>query len=239
MGHLLRHIITCVLVLFAGTYACDRMTGPSFQSGVYGVDVSHYQSHIDWKRLNNQGIDFTFIKATEGITMVDTMFNANWTTSRDAGLFRGAYHFFRPTYSAHTQADHFIEQVEMRPGDLPPVLDVEVLDGASRIELLKGMYVWLFRIEIAYGVKPIIYTNQKFYNRYLTGHFEEYPLWIARYNVFPPRLANKQEWSFWQYGDRARLDGITGLVDVNVFRGNLTDLQDLSLQPKRILSYSD
>jgi len=239
MNPSLKHIITIALVLFAGTYACERMGVPLPAYGVHGIDVSHYQSHIDWEDVAGEGVDFAFVKATEGITLFDTLFCNNWTESRAAGVKRGAYHFFRPTYSAHQQADHFIERVEMEEGDLPPVLDVEVLDGASRVELLKGMYIWLFRVEIAYGIKPIIYTNQKFYNRHLAGHFEDYPLWIARYNIFPPNLANQSEWDFWQYGDRARLNGIHGYVDVNVFHGDTAELEALTLQPKRILSLMD
>lgn len=239
MSDSMKHIISFLFVVFFCAYACNRINGPLPVYSVHGIDVSHYQQHIDWERVADHGLDFAFVKATEGVSLRDSLFCTNWSEMKTAGIRRGAYHFFRPSYSAHEQADHFIHMVEMGTGDLAPVLDVEVLDGVSRIELLKGMYIWLFRIEIAYGIKPIIYTNQTFYNRHLAGHFEDYPIWIARYNVWPPRMRGEAQWHFWQYGDRGRVPGIKGNVDVNVFRGTEEELQQFTLRPESVLSYTD
>ena len=84
---------------------------------------------------------------------------------------------------------------------------------------------WVFQIEISTGMKPIIYTNQKFYNQNLVGHFEDYPLWIARYSTNTPYLVDGREWDFWQYGNRGRINGIKGDVDFNVFAGPKTQLE--------------
>lgn len=232
----LRHIITLALIVFFSAYACNRIWRPVAQYEVHGIDVSHHQQDIDWERVADQDIAFAFIKATEGATFRDSLFRNNWLQAKRAGIMRGGYHFFRPATDAHAQADQFIREVEMASGDLPPVLDVEVLDGVDRVALLKNMYIWLFRIEIAYGIKPIIYTNQKFYNRYLAGYFDDYPLWIARYNALPPRLLGESGWDFWQYGDRARIEGITGPVDVNVYQGSYEQLVQSCLQPRPVLS---
>ena len=129
-----------------------------------------------------------------------------------------------------------MDWVELSYGDLPPVLDVEVLDGVSKPTLIAGIKSWLFTVELHYGIKPILYTNLKFYNKYLAGHFEGYPLWIARYNTRQPILACGSEWQFWQYGNRGQLDGIEGDVDFNVFHASLDALDSLCLKPKPILS---
>lgn len=165
-------------------------------------------------------IDFAYIKATEGGDHLDTQFCNNWTESSKFGLTRGAYHFFRPNTDARAQFDFFASVVELQPGDLPPVIDVEVLDGTSPAVLIEGLRTWVYLAEIAYGVKPVIYTNLKFYYHHLAGHFDDYPLWIARYDDNVPSLSTAAELSFWQYGDRGRVAGIVGPVDLNIFVGD-------------------
>ena len=114
---------------------------------------------------------------------------------------------------------------------MPPVLDVEVLDGVSKTILINGIRTWLYQIEIRYNVKPIIYTNLKFYNKILAGHFNDYPVWIARYSFREPILASGRDWHFWQYGNRGRIKGVFGNVDFNVFNGTELDLERLCLAP--------
>ena len=216
--------------------ACEHRTVRLEQFEVHGIDVSHYQSLINWDSVRAGGIHFAFVKATEGIRMVDTLFCHNWGEMERVGLYRGAYHFFRPTLSAELQAENFLRAVDMENGDLPPVLDVEVLDGVSRVQLITGVRTWLYLLEIRYNTKPVLYTNLNFYNKYLAGHFNDYPIWIARYSPREPRLACGRDWQFWQYGNQGRLSGIEGDVDFNVFNGSLTELERLCLFPPIILS---
>ena len=92
-----------------------------------GIDVSHFQRAVDWTAVAASEIRFCFIKATEGAANVDPRFIQNWRGAGAAGLLRGAYHFFHPTVPAATQAESFIRTVvRLEPGDLPPVLDLEV-----------------------------------------------------------------------------------------------------------------
>lgn len=60
---------------------------------VRGVDLSYYQGNIDWDVLASQGVDFCFIKATEGIDHNDSQFAQNWETAQSAQIYVGAYHF--------------------------------------------------------------------------------------------------------------------------------------------------
>ena len=202
---------------------------------VHGIDVSRYQGVVDWKKVEQQDIDFVFIKATEGNTLRDSQFVTNWAALSENKMRRGAYHFFRPTVDAVQQAENFTKVVEIKNGDLPPALDIEVTDGVSKSELVTSAKSWLEVIESKYGFKPIIYTNMKFYNQYLAGQFEDYPLWIARYNSrLAPKIDGKQNWDFWQYGNRGKIDGIKGDVDFNVFRGDLLDLEMMTERKKDI-----
>ncbi len=233
-----RYLLT-ISALFAIAYGCEVNTSRLSGYEVHGIDVSHHQSHVVWDSVVQEGVHFAFLKATEGLTFQDSLYCRNWSDARRVGIKRGAYHFYRPTLPAREQAENFKSVVDIQEGDLPPVLDVEVLDGVSKVHLLTGILNWLYLIEIHYGVRPILYTNLKFYNKYLAGHFDEYPIWIARYNTREPILACGREWQFWQYGNRGRIEGIEGFVDFNVFHGTYEELESLCYSTPPILSRND
>ena len=222
-----------------GLYACQQETIRLDNYEIHGIDVSRYQGKVDWKKTIAQDIDFVFLKATEGNTLVDSQFQTNWHQLSELKTRKGAYHFFRPTVSSIAQAKHFIDIVKMDFGDLPPVLDVELMDGVSKSTLINALKSWISIVETHYKIKPIIYTNQKFYNQNLEGHFDEYPLWIARYNNYQePEINGSNEWSFWQYGNKGRIDGIDGDVDFNVFKGSALELDNFTAQPPTVLSFN-
>jgi len=92
---------------------------------VHGIDVSHYQAAINWDTIAVQEIDFVFMKATEGLELVDKRFAYNWHTTKKVRLKRGAYHFFHPTLSAIWQAKNFINTVDLEYGDLPSFIPIK------------------------------------------------------------------------------------------------------------------
>jgi lysozyme len=169
---------------------------------------------------------FTFIKATEGIENQDRFFKRNWKRAKDAGMARGAYHFFIATKNGKAQAEHFIKTVELQPGDLPPVLDVEATYGVPWKKVRERVKEWLTTVENYYGVKPIIYANVDFYQQVLKDEFDEYPLWVAHYlQKEKPRIY--REWHFWQYSEQGHVNGIFARVDFNAFSGDSTDFRKL------------
>lgn len=207
---------------------------PAFE--IHGIDVSHYQARINWDTIAAQAIDFAFVKATEGTDHTDSLFSTNWSNIKRVGMKRGAYHFFRPRSSVLQQAQNFMDHVQLEKGDLPPVLDVEVTDGASDELVIKRIRTWVEIIEHHYKIRPIIYTNLNFYRRYIKQNFDNYPIWIARYNTLEPKLGNDQDWCFWQYGNRGQLKGIKGFVDFNVFKGSFLELESLCLSNNAVYS---
>jgi len=198
---------------------------------IHGIDVSKYQSMIAWEEVKAMKVKeiqlgFSFIKATEGIANMDPNFKRNWKRSKDNGVIRGAYHFFIGSKDGRMQAENFIGRVELEPGDLPPVLDAEQLNGATPAQLRKEIKKWLEIAENHYQVKPIIYTNVDFYNKNLGSEFDEYPLWIAHYyQPGQPRI--KRGWIFWQHSQEGRVNGIVSKVDFNVFNGDSTGFKNL------------
>jgi lysozyme len=217
-----------ISLLAATFYSCNSDTKRLEGYAVQGIDLSHYQAKINWSSVANEGISFAFVKATEGRQHLDKKYCENWQEMKRVGIKRGAYHYFRPRIPAKEQARNFMNVVDMQYGDLPPVIDVEEDEGMSREEVIAGVKTWVEQIEIEYSIRPIIYTSYKFYNKFIAGEFDKYPIWIAMYGDTPPRLG-KVQWSFWQYGNRGTLNGIEGYVDLNVFKGTKEDLEKLCL----------
>lgn len=205
------------------------VSGPAAGYKLHGVDVSRHQRIVDWPSLKGAGISFAFIKATEGVTLRDSFFHKNWNGAQETKITRGAYHFFLAEKDAGVQAANFIVNVQLSPGDLPPVLDVEVTRGKTGEEIRAGMRTWLAIVEKAYGVRPIIYSSPVFYRRYLAGHFEDYPFWIASYGTKKKQAPPRINWHFWQHTDAGRLDGIAKEVDLNVFHGDSSEFFKLTL----------
>ncbi len=201
---------------------------------IHGIDVSKYQSAIAWEevkamRVKHIQIGFAFIKATEGIGNTDPRFGRNWRKAKEAGICRGAYHFFIASKDGRMQAENFIKRVDLEPGDLPPVLDIEQMNGATAAELRKEAKRWLETAEAYYNVRPIIYTNVDFYNRVLGSEFDSYPLWVAHYYE-PEQPRIKRGWVFWQHSDEGRVNGIVPKVDFNVFNGDSLAFRQLLLR---------
>ncbi len=226
-----KRLFAWITILLA--VSCTRETKRMDDYAVQGIDISHHQQIIDWNKVADQDIDFVFVKATEGSEHQDTLFPKFWNDIKKAGLVRGAYHYFSPYSSAEEQAKHFIQTVQLEKGDLPPVLDVEIMDKDQNASPRQSALRWLQLIEKHYNVKPIIYTYQKFYLAHFTGEeFKDYPIWIARYNSpnNPPFIPFGRHWSFWQYGNCGHLTGIKGCVDFDVFHSDRESFEKLLYQ---------
>ncbi len=202
---------------------------------IHGIDISHYQGDIDWSLLRTSTIAtcpvrFVMIKATEGSSTVDERFHDNFTNALEHGFLRGAYHFYTTKSSPTVQAQFFLETVPLERGDLAPVLDVEKkLSHQSTEDFQQDILTWLNIVEQHYHCKPIIYTNYKFKEQYLSADiFDDYPYWIAHYYV--DQVEYPGEWKFWQYTDVGHLTGIQGYVDLNVYNGSYYDLLQLTIK---------
>ena len=200
------------------------------QKNTFGIDVSHYQGKINWndvqKVQDSFPISFVFVRATAGSVKVDRRFAVNWLQSKEKGFIRGAYHYYRPNENSILQANNFINSVSLQKGDLPPVLDIEDVPRVQSIENLKiGLRKWLNKIEDHYGMKPIIYSGESFYNTHLYKDFSDYTFWIANYNFYVENI--DEDWSFWQFTDKGSVQGVKEFVDVNIYNGDKKKLLQL------------
>lgn len=193
---------------------------------VHGIDVSRWQTNMDWEKVRARGGNFAFIKATDGGDHIDPLFKTNWNRARAAGMPRGAYHFFYWCRSASSQADWFIRNVPREPGALPPVIDVEYNGQSSckmrltTAEVRDKMQVFMDRLERYYGQRPIIYTAPDFYKDHLQGAFLDYPFWLRAVAQHPSRVYPDRKWTFWQYSGSGLSQGVNGKIDLNVFNGS-------------------
>lgn len=195
---------------------------------VEGVDVSGYQPNTDWTKAKADGIDFAVVKATEGTGYVNPYFDQDWAGLKSNGMFRGPYHFFHPGGDPIAQADHFVSTFgALEPGDLPPVCDLEVTDGASKATIQANTAAFLERVEQKSGRVPMIYTSPYFWNTVVgaPAGFEKYHLWVAHWETDCPNTPEGwSDWPFWQYADNGSVNGIAGNVDLDRFNGSLAEL---------------
>ena len=206
---------------------------------VPGIDVSYWDSGIDWPKVRATGQRFVFAKATEGDSYADPTFDDNWRGAKTAGLLRGAYHFFRSNLDPKKQANKFIDYVKSMndDGEFPPVLDLETNDGQTKDKVISRAKTWLDQVEAAFGKKPIIYSGQYFLQDYFSEAgggppiwAKDYPLWIAQYpNQYVPGMQPTLprgwfKWTFWQYSEKGQVNGINATVDLDVFNGTLEEL---------------
>lgn len=238
-------IVACIIVAFYAFILLTYIVSPyttrwkalygdiPYPEGysIHGIDVSHHQGKINWEKvarakINDEPIAFAVIKATEGRHFLDDNFNENFYEARQNGLIRGAYHYFTPSVAGAEQARHYLHQVHLDEGDLPPILDVEEVGRLTPAELRKEVLTWLQAVEECYGAQPIIYTGLKFKEKYLLSkEFDRYPFWIAHYYV--QEVGYDGAWRFWQHTDLGKVNGIRGSVDLDVYNGSMYDLRHL------------
>ena len=195
---------------------------------VEGIDVSKWQGAIDWAKVKASGRVFAIARVSDGLAYKDSYFDANWKAMKEVGLVRGVYQFVRSDEDPVAQANYLISKIgTLEPGDLPPVADVESVDGQTPAQIAENLGQWMQTIQNALGVTPMIYTGGYFWNTNVkTDAFTLNPLWVANWTTACPSLPTAWTgWKFWQYSATGSVPGINGDVDLDRFNGSLEDLQ--------------
>ena len=201
------------------------------QYPIRGIDVSHHQGPIDWAAVKASGIQFAYIKATEGANFTDATFADHWKNSNATGIVRGAYHFFTLGTSGDLQAAHFIATVPADADALPPAIDLEFSGfnkdrRPSAEEFQREFAIFWDAVVAHYRKVPVVYTASDFQKQYLRFMPVE-RLWIREIVLRPD-----SGWTFWQFSARGRVRGIPGFVDLNVFQSSATEFAKLA-QPSQ------
>ncbi len=201
---------------------------------IQGIDVSHHQGDIDWPRLAAlPNVRFAIMKATEGGDFRDKKFAENWRRAGEAGIVRGAYHFFTFCRPGRDQAENVLATVPPDPAALPLAVDIEFHGNCGKVptvdELADELNGFMDTIRGAFPEKPIFYVTQEIYERYLRGNEKRFPshyLWL-RSIAREPKQQDCGRWSIWQFADNGTLDGIQGPVDLNALCPSETGLSGL------------
>ena len=197
---------------------------------VHGVDVSRFQTSVDWNTARANGVNFAFIKATEGGDMVDPMFKDHWRGAGQAGVKRGAYLFYYHCRAPEEQARWFFKHVPRVAGSLPPVLDMEWTPTSPTCTIRREASV--IRRDAAviirmmtdhYGTAPVLYTTVDFFEDNEMWRLSGVDFWLRSVAAHPSDRYPGQHWTFWQYTSTGLVPGMAGEIDINVFSGGKAD----------------
>lgn len=185
-----------------------------------GIDISKHNGVVNWAELKKQSkIQYIYIRATVGSNVVDPKYKENFDNARKHGFKAGSYHYFTNLSSATAQFENFIKTVDRNSQDILPVIDVEEINRWSKQQLRDSVMVFARLVEDYFGVKPLIYTNEKFFTTNLGRAFSDFPLFIAKYSATQPNIGYK--WVLWQFSDCGQfqntIKGNRGEVDLSRF----------------------
>lgn len=213
--------VVCLLI-FSSVWAFRTyMKSPPYvdpdRYPVRGIDISRHNGEVNFKKVKESGIDFVFIKASEGVSHRDSHFGRNISEARKHSLKTGAYHFFRFDCEGVDQALNFLEVLGKNELDLGLVIDVE---QAGNPEVPKEDVIRRLGSMVEYlnllGHRVMIYTNVDGYYDYISEALPGCPLWICGFQQNPINT----EWLFWQYDHHGKVAGVKGDVDMNTFFGS-------------------
>ncbi len=206
-----------------------------------GIDVSHWQSTIEWSLVKAAGVQFAWIKSSEfhpGKTIItpDPMLEINLAGTKNNDILCGIYHFYRTHIDPAKQAQAVLDTIKGLPFDFPLAIDLE-LAGMRGVNLNNQVSAFIAILEAELKYKPIIYTSGGFwrslmiYDKFQNVNWATgFTLWLAQYTqLWPSTPYPFAGWHFWQYTDKGRIPGIKTFVDLNWFNRDYVDLLKLSL----------
>lgn len=217
------------MLVFASIWAYNKfMTSAPYVSmeryPIRGIDVSRHNGMMNLDAAAKDGIEFIFIKASEGEESRDENFHINYDKAGHAGLKRGAYHYFRYDKDGISQGQNFVKAISGKPLELGVVIDVEDGGNAKNVPADSIMIRLTDMVEYLNlrGYRVMFYTNRKGYEDFLMNNYAGMPLWICHFSSTP----FDADWTFWQFDHHGKVKGIPSEVDMNVFVGSRKDWEE-------------
>lgn len=184
-----------------------------------GIDVSKWQSIIDFEQVKKSGIDFVIIKAggSDAGIYKDKYFEVNYQKAKAAGLNVGAYYFvgkkFLTAADGRADADRFIKLLEGKQFEYPVYVDIETGSFHVRKQFTDAAIAFCERMEEA-GYFCGIYASDisGFHEMLEDNRLKNYTHWVARYGSKPTYVS---QFDIWQYSSKGAVDGILKYVDLD------------------------
>lgn len=196
------------------------------------IDIASYQNGINAGSIAGDGV---IVKATEGVSYINSAYSAQIRKADSAGKLLGVYHFLRTDSDVKKQADYFLATIKPYIGKAVLFLDFENTTGSS-VQTQAGVSLakeWLDYVYSKTGVRPIIYMSLSVENNlnWSSVVSANYGLWVAQYNNnnvvngYQPReiYGSTKYWkatALFQYTSSGRLSGWNANLDLNVFYGD-------------------
>ncbi len=188
-----------------------------------GIDVSHYQETIDWKKVKAAGVEFAIIRAGYGSApnQVDAKFAVNMKGAGAVGIPVGVYWYSYATSEeeAKKEAAACLQAIEPYRSQiiLPVFFDQEYEPGIKALTdpvRTNICLAFLKAIQVA-GYRPGLYCSYDWYQNWVDkDRLAAYPVWIAQYSS---RCSyDGQNLVAWQYTGKGTMEGISTLVDLNI-----------------------
>lgn len=194
-----------------------------------GIDIANYQGYPDWTAVRDDGVEFAFIKATEGTGYVNETFSGNWPQISEVGIKRAAYHFARPDLNLpEDEAQFFWSVVQAQGVAVGDVFAVDIEDflgslKRARLPVAQWTLRWLQAFQALSDTRAMLYINRSDIIEYGFSQypeFAEFGLWFAAWiDSFPPVPAPWDVIAVWQAHAEGQVAGISGKVDTDYFNG--------------------
>ncbi len=194
--------------------------------GVPGVDVSAYQTEIDWQAVKDAGVEFAMIRVgyrgySTGKLDLDDCFLSHIQGALDAGLDVGVYFFSQALTpeEAEEEANYVLTWIEGYDITYPVVFDWEEVDTEARTDEMNMLMLtscaqrFCQVIEQA-GYEAGVYFNQAYgYQQLNLVSLKDHTFWLAEYSQAPTFY---YDFELWQYTNEGTVPGIDGPVDLNI-----------------------
>lgn len=199
---------------------------------IRGVDLNHFGGSIDFSKLQDAGIRFAYIKASEGAVWKDPRVIEYASSARNQHMDFGIYHVFNFRKTAAAQLENLTERMAAinkelnNPEMLPIAVDLgEYLFAGNPTPSssdLANLRQFLEAVEARFKKKPILYSPSFVVFKGLGETFNQYSIWLAKYRTgnHGPSLSGNNPWTLWQFTNEAHITGLNGTYDLNAFFGS-------------------
>lgn len=197
---------------------------------IKGIDVSHWQSHINFEKVKEAGIEFVILKAggSDKGFYKDSFFEEHYERAKAAGLKVGAYYFvghmFYGRVSGEADAMRFLEIIKDKQFDFPVFVDIETTSPAHKDLATEAAISFCETMESA-GYFVGIYASDisGFKERLYLDRLRAYTMWVANYSREPTYV---KEYAIWQHSSKGSIPGVAGNVDLNLSKTDFAVIRE-------------